>query len=144
MKTEYDRSDLLLKIIKAAEGDPLTPAQLQKTAFLVGQECEDYVPESYYKFVPYDYGPFCVDIYRDAEMLAEQGLVAIDTNPTGGWKEYRATYRSGSVDANSIPDKVADYIKTAVEWAMRLTFRELVSSIYHHYPEYRENSIFNG
>ena len=144
MNTEFDRTDVLLKIITTAKGDPITPVQLQKIAFLVGQECANYVPDSYYKFVPYDYGPFCIDIYRDAEILEEQGLVSIDYNPAGGWKEYRATFRSSDADTSSIPEIVADYIETAVNWAMELSFRELVSSIYHHYPEYRENSIFSG
>ena len=144
MNTEFDRTDVLLKIITAAEGDPITPVQLQKIAFLVGEECAKFVPESYYEFVPYDYGPFCIDIYRDAELLEERGLVSIDLNRTGGWKEYRATFRSSGANTSSIPKIVAGYIETAVKWAMELSFRELVSSIYHHYPEYRENSIFNG
>ena len=144
MNTEYDPIDVLLKIITAAEGDPISPVQLQKIAFLVGQECAEFVPNSYYKFVPYDYGPFCIEIYSDAKELEERGLVSIDFNPTGGWKEYSATFRSSGADTSLIPEKVADYIETAVKWAMGLTFRELVSSIYHHYPKYRENSIFNG
>ena len=144
MKTKYDQTDVLLKIITAAEGDPITPVQLQKIAFLVGEECKEFVPKPYYKFVPYDYGPFSAKIYQDAELLEKQGLVSIDISPTGGWKEYSATFRSSGADTSSIPEILADYIETAVKWAMELTFRELVSSIYHHYPNYRENSIFNG
>ena len=144
MNTELTRTDVLLKIITAAEGDPISPVQLQKIAFLVGEECAEFVPKSYYKFVPYDYGPFSAKIYQDAELLEEQGLISIDVNPTGGWKEYSATFRSSSADTSSIPEILADYIENAVKWAMGLTFRELVSSIYYNYPEYRENSIFNG
>lgn len=144
MNTEFTRTEVLLKIITAAEGDPITPVQLQKVAFLVGQECAEYLPPAYYKFVPYDYGPFSAKLYQDAELLEKKGLISIDVNPNGGWKEYSATFRSSSADTSSIPPNVADYIDTAVQWAMGLTFRELVSSIYHHYPQYRENSIFSG
>ena len=144
MNTEYNRLDVLLKIITAAEGDPISPVQLQKVAFLVGQECADYMPAPYYKFEPYDYGPFSAKLYQDAEILEKQGLVSINVNSNGGWKEYSATFRSSSEDTSSIPEIVTDYIDRAVEWAMKLTFRELVSSIYDNYPEYRENSIFNG
>ena len=144
MNIEYDRTDLLLKIITVAEGDPITPVQLQKVAFLVGQECAAYMPSPYYDFVPYDYGPFCIDIYRDAETLENRGLVSIACNPTGGWKEYSATFRSSGADTSAIPKIVADYIEKAVNWARELTFRELVSSIYYHYPAYGQNSIFNG
>ena len=74
MNTEYNRLDVLLKIITAAEGDPISPVQLQKVAFLVGQECADYMPTPYYKFEPYDYGPFSAKLYQDAEILEKQGL----------------------------------------------------------------------
>lgn len=144
MNTEYDKLDVLLKIITAAEGDPISPVQLQKVAFLVGEECKEFVPTPYYKFEPYDYGPFSAKLYQDAEILEERGLISIEVNPNGGWKEYRATFRSSGVDTSSIHEQLAEYIETAVKWAMSLTFRELVSSIYHHYPKYRENSIFNG
>ena len=42
------RADLLLKIIAAADGEPLTPAQLQKVAFRVEMECSEYMPDDYY------------------------------------------------------------------------------------------------
>ena len=45
------RADILLKIIAAADGKSLTPVQLQKVAFLIGEERRDEVPEDYYSFV---------------------------------------------------------------------------------------------
>lgn len=145
MSKKLETLDILLQIIVAAQGEPMSPVQLQKVAFLVGQECsENDLPKPYYDFAPYDYGPFCVDVYRDAERLQEQGLVSIGINSSGGWREYRATFQSRDVDTDLISKEVVDYIQSAVEWAMQLTFRQLVSSIYHSYPHFRENSIFNG
>ena len=52
------REDLLLRIIAAAQGERLTPAQLQKVAFLLGKQYADQMPGDYYEFEKYDYGPF--------------------------------------------------------------------------------------
>lgn len=144
MCKELGRIDVLLRIITSAEGDPLSPVQLQKVAFLIGEECRDYVPPDYYEFVAYDYGPFCADIYKDTEKLQQEGLITIDLNSEGRWKEYRAAFRSRNHDASLIPPPLADYINRVVDWAMSLSFRELVSTIYHLYPDYARNSIFRG
>ena len=87
------RADLLLKIIAAAEGQPLTPAQLQKVAFLLGMERSDYMPDDYYQFRKYDYGPFSDEVYRDAEQLEREGKIIIFVNSKGGWREYAATVK---------------------------------------------------
>ena len=144
MNRVQDRKDILLQIIVAAEGDPVSPVQLQKVAFLVAQECQDYVPTDYYEFVPYDYGPFCSEIYQDVEELERLGYVSIAPNLQGTRKEYRATLRSRGADLSCIPAALSDYINVAVEWAMGLSFRDLVSAIYQHYPSFRVNSIFGG
>ncbi len=144
MSKELERIDILLQIIVAAQGDPISPVQLQKVAFLVGQECPNDVPSDYYKFVPYDYGPFCSEIYQDVEELERQGYVTIAPNLHGTRKEYRATFRSSDADFSGIPEPVEEYITRAVDWAKRLSFRELVSAIYQEYPEYGVNSIFSG
>ena len=144
MSKEMEREDILLQIIVAAQGDPISPVQLQKVAFLVGQECKKEVPKDYYVFVPYDYGPFCSEIYQDVEELERRGYVTIAPNSHGTRKEYRATFRSSVADFSGIPESVAEYITSAVDWSKRLSFRELVSAIYQEYPEYGVNSIFSG
>ena len=86
---EMQRTDLLLRIIAAAEGEPVTPAQLQKVAFLVGMEFAEELPPNYYAFKPYDYGPFCVEVYRDAEQLERDGLISIRTNHGAGGRNTK-------------------------------------------------------
>ena len=138
------RTDLLLKIITAANGEPVTPAVLQKVAFLLGKEFPNEMPINYYKFIKYDYGPFCVDIYRDAESLQQDKLVIISTNQRGGWKEYSASYQAAALEFDSIPIHISRYVDETVTWARRISFQELVRSIYINYPEYRVNSVFQG
>jgi uncharacterized protein YwgA len=123
----------------------LTPVQLQKTAFLLGQEHPHIVGADYYEFVAYDYGPFNQDIYRDVEALAEDGLAAIEWSANGRWKEYRATQR-GIIYANklrtTLQSDVVNSIDRLVTWARGLSFQELVRAVYDRYPAYRANSVF--
>lgn len=138
-----NRVDLLLKIIAAANGEPVTPAQLQKVAFLLGDEFGDKLT-GYYQFRKYDYGPFCADIYRDAQQLEREGKITIALHPRGGWRQYSATLAGIHADAEGIPEEVSSYIVDKVKWARDLSFQELVRAVYQLYPSYRENSVFQG
>ena len=138
------RTELLLKIIAAAEGKPLTPAQLQKVAFLLGMEFHGQLPDDYYDFRKHDYGPFCVDVYRDAEMLEREGKVVISIHPRGGWQQYSATLAGIRAEVNDIPDDISTFILDKVRWARELSFPELVRAVYREFPQFRENSVFSG
>ena len=138
------REDVLLRLLAAADGERLTPVQLQKVTFLVGAEFQDELPGNFYTFQKHDFGPFSVQVYRDAEALAIQGLVAIDRNYRGGWNEYSATSAGRRSDFEMIPDCMADFIDETVAWARSLSFRKLVSAVYKLHPDYRENSVFQN
>ena len=138
------RIDLLLKIIAAAGGKSLTPVQLQKVSFLLGQQFEGELPSDFYSFRKYDYGPFSAAVYTDAEKLEQSNLVAISINPRGGWREYSATEEGIACDLAEIPEGIASYIEETVHWAMQLSFQQLVREVYKRFPQYRENSVFNG
>lgn len=142
-----NRKHWTLLALASAEGRPLSPVQLQKSLFLLGREMAGDVGPDYYQFEPYNYGPFDLEVYRDAERLAREGLVAIDTNSYLRYNEYRATPRGLEVAVELIaqaPTRAADYLRRVVEWARGLGFAELVSAIYSQYPEMRVNSVFRG
>lgn len=136
------RQDLLLKILLAADGEPVTPAQLQKVAFLLGKQFASELSDDYYDFIAYDFGPFCADIYRDAERLECDGFATITINPQGGWRQYAATIKGLQNAPEDIPEPVASYISATMTWARSLSFQQLVKAIYAKFPEYRENSVF--
>lgn len=138
------RADLLLKIIATANGKRLTPVQLQKVAFLLGEKRRVAMPEDYFSFRKYDYGPFSAEVYADAEQLERDGLIAISINPRGGWREYSATAEGIEADFENIPEGVASFIDDTVQWAMQLSFQQLVRAVYEEFPQYRENSVFQG
>jgi len=140
------KEDWTLLAIALALGQPLSPVQLQKTVFLFGELLPDEVlPDDFYKFVPYNYGPFCPEVYKDAETLAEEGLVQISSVAGQGYSQYAATSEGiteGERLRELLPPSVAEHAGIIVEWVRAQTFRGLVSEIYRRYPQYRANSVF--
>jgi uncharacterized protein len=144
--TTLQKKDWTLLAITLADGRPLSPVQLQKSVFLFKKLLPDEVlPDDFYEFVPYNYGPFCSEVYRDAEELAEEGLVQISSVADHGYSQYSAT--PGGIERRQallklLPPDIADHARVVVEWVRAQTFRGLVSAIYDRYPEYRANSVF--
>ena len=139
-----DRKDFLLIVIAAGDGMPLTPVQLQKSLFLVGEKLPG-APDDFYKFEPYHYGPFDIEVYRDADSLEADGLLLSVPSARGTWMD-RAITPKGLERAKEIQKKLPGpalaYIKELVQWVQSLSFSSLVKSIYVHYPQYRANSVF--
>lgn len=135
-----------LLAISSAKGRPLSPVQLQKTLFLLEKNWSGDLGE-YYSFRPYNYGPFDASIYRDAEALAEMGLIAINRLPGRAWSEYAVT-PAGLKFAEELqkqaPKSAVDFLERVVDWVLKLKFEELIKVIYKHYPEFRINSVFRS
>ena len=141
------RQNWTLLAIYFAGGSGLSPVQLQKSLFLIGQELRETVGDSFYSFIPYNYGPFSIDVYRDANALAERDLVNIMQRTGESWNCYTIsdTGREHSEQLkDSAPPNGVSYLKVVVDWAKGLTFQQLVRSIYKQYPSFRKNSVFQG
>lgn len=138
--------DWALLVIDAAEHRGLSPVQLQKALFLLQRKFPaDNLGESFYNFIPYNYGPFDVQIYYDAEKLEKEGLISITPSAEHRWKTYRVALgglRLASELRTEAPARVLAYLDYVVSWVLGLSFRELVSAIYAEYPEFRMNSVF--
>jgi uncharacterized phage-associated protein len=134
--------DWTLLAIAAGNGEALSPVQLQKSLFLLGEMKLPKPRPLFYDFVPFSYGPLDPKIYRDAEALADLRLVTIQTDR---WKAYAITPQ-GQLEAERIKQcadpGAADYLERVVAWARSLSFQELVKAIYARFPAYRANSIF--
>ena len=71
-----DRNQLVLAVLASAGGRSLTPAQLQKSIFLITQNIPNIITkEPGFNFVAYDYGPFDKHVYDSASALKAQELV---------------------------------------------------------------------
>lgn len=136
--------DWTLLAIAAGKERGLTPVQLQKSLFLLGEKYRKSVGRKFYDFVPYNYGPFDPAIYRDAEELVEKKFIIIERSGRS-WPEYLIT-KAGLEHVDEIlqdaPTSAVEYIDRTVKWAQSLSFSELLRSIYAHYPKYRTNSVF--
>lgn len=141
-----ERKYWTLLAVAAANGEPVTPVQLQKSLFVLGEEMRAEVAPNFYEFAPYDYGPFCADVYSDADELAAEGLVELLPSTNGRWTNYRAT-AAGLAHAGRIVSttpRAASYLKEVVAWTRSLSFSDLVRAIYAKFPKMRANSVFQG
>lgn len=147
MAKPLENRDIMLLVITAAGDTGLTPVQLMKSMFLIGQSELSDLPSNFYSFIPYNYGPFNPDVYRDVEVLVSEGLVLEIRDAGRNWSKYAIT-PAGLRDAKNFKRRVAhefsDYIDAVVNWVKSLTFSGLLRAIYAKYPEMRENSVFQS
>lgn len=140
------RKDWVLLAISCAEKEYLSPVQLQKALFLLKQNKPSAVDKDFYEFIPYNYGPFCQDIYSDTELLASEGLMRFIYATGQRWIGYSLTDK-GREYVKTLKQIVSgedfEYLYKIVEWIRKLTFKQLLSVIYREYPKYKVNSIFS-
>ena len=143
-----DRKDWTMLVIAAADSAPLQPVQLQKALFLLGENFSRKVlGKNYYKFSAYDYGPFSSEIYEDAEALQSENLISITRSPISRYKLYSTTEAGTEHAAQlraALPSNAQEYVSSVVKFVQSMSFRELVLTIYKHYPKMRANSVFKG
>ena len=133
-----NRESILIAIIAAAGEIGLDRAQLQKSAFLVGEEFESKLT-NFYRFTPYMYGPFAQEIYADIERLSDGPIIETFLDDGRHW--YRLARESTSWQY-SLSDDLEAGVKRIVGWISRMSsFYELVRAIYYLYPEQRQNSV---
>lgn len=132
----------LLAALAAAPDGALTPVQTQKALFVVGQEAVGQVGNDFYKFVPYNYGPFCRTIYDDVADLTREGLITVDNTA----KPARYIITKTGLDAarqTEIPEQLRNYVSAVVGWVAGQSFSQLLNSVYSKYPQFAVNSVFN-
>lgn len=137
-----NRSDILLAIIAAAGQRDFRRVYVQKVAFLVSEEFAGKLPEDFYEFDKYHYGPFSNEVYRDAEMLNDLGCISIKYG-TDRRDDLYMIEEDCNLDEIQLPVELKRYIADTVDWVIDMSFAELVRAIYLLFPEYRENSRFH-
>lgn len=138
--------DITILVIAAAGDTGLTPVQLMKSLFIISKSGLADLPSNFYPFFAYNYGPFHADVYRDVEVLINEGLVIEIREAGRNWSKYAIAPSSGLRYADNLKGQIAseffDYINAVVNWIKSLTFNQLLQAIYAKYPEMRENSVF--
>jgi len=145
-KRNVRKKDWALLVIDAAKQNTMSPIQLQKALFLLGQNIPKDVGPDFYKFIPHNFGPFAQDIYDDVADLCIHGLIEEINKPGQSWPEYRIS-QAGRGEAEKIraalAPKAKEYLDTLVPWVERQSFQDLLHSVYKAYPAFAEKSVFN-
>lgn len=146
MATELTaRQQLVLAAFATSRGDSLAPVQVQKLFFLIDENIATDVGGKQFAFEPYDYGPFDRSVYMELERLENMGLVAVVRPNSDGPRRYSLSQNGQEIGEKAfgkLPGRAQKYIQDVSSWIRKLTFAQLVGSIYKAYPQMRSNSIF--
>lgn len=137
-----ERNRFVLAVMAAGEPRSYSPVQLQKLFFLMDREAATQVGGPYFNFKPYEYGPFDSDVYIEVEELAKEGSVAVDRS--GFYRVYSLTLagiEEGKAALGEIAQPGSEYAARAADWVCSLSFKQLVSQIYKHYPDMKESNV---
>ena len=138
------KNEIILLAMNAEPNYEYTPVQIQKILFLIDKNIGEKIGGPLFDFIAYYYGPFDSNIYDELEKL-EMGnkIKSIANNRTR--KKFVLT-PNGLEEAikikNETTEDIKQYIDKIVKWAINLSFSQLLSAIYHTYPEMKANSIF--
>ena len=122
-KPNYKRQKALLALLDTFDGE-LSKTDLQKYMFLYVKE---FSQNEHYAFVPYHYGSFSYELYKDLHTLERNGLLSIKDNQI-------RTNAKGFFD-----DISADEQKNMSRFSMKyqnLKGSELIDYVYNKYPYY--------
>ena len=123
------RECILIAIVAAAGDAGLNRVQLQKSAFLVGEEFDERLPANFYQFRPYMYGPFAQDVYTDLDRLCDGQVIEVLTG-TNGRPSYRLApgATTGLCGLSDLPEDLESGIRQIVGWVTSMSgFNELVT-----------------
>lgn len=142
---EMDQREIVLAGLAPAQGAQHSPVQVQKLFFLIDENIPDLVDGPHFEFAPYNYGPFDKTVYEVLVKLAGEGVV--DLTAEQRWVNYRLTVAGQKLADqlfDELPEEAKAFIAEASDFVRKLSFTQLVSSIYKAYPRMRANSVFQG
>lgn len=117
----------------AESGGRVSRLTLTKWAFLLREEYPACGGSSFYRFLPYHYGPFSFCLYQEVGALEKHGLLCEDNN------DWVLTEPSAGI-AETTPVPVRRDIHDLVRDHSRRTSAQLLEYVYKRYPWYTVNS----
>ncbi|MEM9541860.1 MAG: restriction endonuclease subunit S [Cyanobacteria bacterium P01_E01_bin.42] len=112
--------------------------ELMKYVFLL--QMEGTTQQRYYQFIPYHYGPFAEDLYRDLETLQQQGAIAIDQSEKEKTKISLSDTKTSDRALSQLPAEIQADIATILNQYGDLNLNELLDTVYQKYPTYAKKS----
>ena len=140
------RQRVALAALASVPGAHFAPVQVQKMFFLLDENIANDFGGKQFNFEPYDYGPFDKAVYQELDFLKSIGLVDIAyVSPGAGGRRYFLTDEGqefGAAILADLPGGAEAFMREVAEWVRRLSFAQLVGSIYKAFPHMRARSIF--
>jgi len=106
---------------------PVSHTELVKWCFLLTAETTSKGGDSFYQFVPYQYGPFSFGLFQEMNKLVEEGLVALPDS-----KSWKATGHYDSCD--ELSSQMRADIFDVVKKYCSLKIDDLIEHIYTRNP----------
>ncbi|MCL5736925.1 MAG: hypothetical protein M1274_15370 [Actinobacteria bacterium] len=142
-----ERQRALLVFLGSGESPNLDPVRIMKGLFLLTMETPNtwLSPSGRYRFEPYHYGPFSIDVYQDLDVLDDLGYLDRAPVPGQSWCHYSLTPGGKSVAAecaSGMDQRLLCYMAQLRKYVTDLSFRSLLKAVYDRYPAYAEKSVF--
>lgn len=118
-------------------GAPLPKTTLVKFAFLLGNETPINKTNTFYSFVPYKFGPFSFELYRDLSIMEEKGLVIYDE--VSKRYSYNNNFSIKNI-GNDLGYIENDAICNIINRYGKIKIKDLISDVYRRYPWYASKS----
>ena len=125
-----NRQKALLHLVQLAGGE-IDRLVLTKWAFLIRHETESRGGDSFYDFVPYQYGPFSFGLYQEAEKLVALGYL----KETG-----HSAWELGKVAAPPVDNRLKRDLALISTRFETKPVDELLDYVYEKYPRFTINS----
>jgi uncharacterized protein (DUF488 family) len=126
------RQKCILYMLQLAQR-PVSHLEVVKWCFLLATEMPSKGGDSFYQFVPYQYGPFSFGLFQEMNKLIEEGLVMLpDTKTWSATGNYECTEDLKTQLRSDIFDVVKRYGKWKVD--------DVVQHIYSKNPYFTINS----
>lgn len=130
-------------VLLALKVAPLDRIRLMKALFLFWWRSQKEIPQ-YFKFEPYLYGPYSLEVYYVLDRLLDAGLIMQLPHSIQQRAEYYLT-RRGEMEAikaaQTADVEVLKKLEQVVKEVARLDFNELLRQVYSEAPEYAVKSL---
>lgn len=120
-------NERIILLLLSKHKEPLTKIKLVKLLFLFSRESS----ENIYDFLPYKYGPFSFQLYRDLSKLSQRGWTDDDLFQVTNSKKEEALDEMRKLP-RSFRDNFSDIYRTYG----KLSESELLKDVYSKYPEF--------
>ena len=141
------RDKYILAVLSASDNAIYSPVQLQKLFFLLDKTLGEEIGAPFFDFIPYHYGPFDKNVYRQIGVLETMNFIYTDYEGFNNLKKYKLTKEGqeiGEMELSKLDQKYQNFIWEMNKFVKSLSFQELISTIYKAYPEMKVNSVFRS